>query len=111
MNAIILDIKGKYAAAMDESGSIVRIRNANYSVGQRIQLHELSQRRAPSLKKSGVVAVAAALVLSIGTGTAYAMPYWTVSLEADSAIEYTINRFDRVLKVRALKMAEAEKNN
>ena len=103
MNAVIVDIKRKYAAALDENGNILKIPNANYSLGQKVQLHELHPRRhAPSLKRIGTVAAAAALVLSIGTGTAYALPYGTVSLDADAAIEYTINRFDRVLSVRAL---------
>ena len=103
MNAVIVDIKGKYAAALDENGTIIKIPNADYALGQKIQLHELPTRRhVPSLKRIGTVAAAAALVLSIGTGTAYALPYGTVSLDADAAIEYTINRFDRVLSVRAL---------
>lgn len=103
MNAVIVDIKGKYAAALDENGNFIKIPNADYAPGQKIQLHELPPRRhSPSLKRIGTVAAAAALVLSIGTGTAYALPYGTVSLDADAAIEYTINRFDRVLSVRAL---------
>lgn len=103
MNAVIVDLKGKYAAALDESGAIVKIPNANYTIGQKIQLHELQhRRRAPSLKRIAAVALAASLILSIGMGTAYALPYGTVSLDADAAIEYTINRFDRVLSVKAL---------
>ena len=102
MNAVIVDLKGKKAAALDENGNVIKIPNANYAIGQKIQLHAVSQKRAPSLKRIGTVAAAAALILSIGTGTAYAMPYGTVSLDADAAIEYTINRFDRVLSVRAL---------
>ena len=102
MNAIIVDIQGKYAAALDENGGFVKIPNVNYTIGQTIELHELQQVRTLSLKKMGSIAAAAALALCIGTGTAYALPYGTVNLEADSAIEYTINRFDRVLKVRAL---------
>ena len=102
MNAVIVDLKGKKAAALDENGNVIKIPNANYAIGQKIQLHAVSQKRAPSLKRIGTVAAAAVLILSIGTGTAYAMPYGTVSLDADAAIEYTINRFDRVLSVRAL---------
>lgn len=102
MNAVIVDLNGKYAAALDQNGNIVKIKNVNYMIGQKIALHEIHQRRALSMKKAGVVAAAAALILSIGTGTAYAMPYGTVSLDAESSIEYTINRFDRVLSVKAL---------
>lgn len=103
MNAVIVDIKGKYAAALDESGAVVKIPNANYAIGQKIQLHEMQpRRRTASLKRIAAVALAASLILSIGMGTAYALPYGTVSLESDAAIEYTINRFDRVLSVKAL---------
>ena len=102
MNAVIVDLKGKKAAALDENGNVIKIPNANYAIGQKIRLHAVSQKRAPSPKRIGTVAAAAVLILSIGTGTAYAMPYGTVSLDADAAIEYTINRFDRVLSVRAL---------
>ena len=102
MNAVIVDLKGKKAAALDENGNVIKIPNANYAIGQKIRLHAVSQKRAPSLKRIGTVAAAAALILGIGTGTAYAIPYGTVSLDADAAIEYTINRFDRVLSVRAL---------
>ena len=102
MNAVIVDIRGSSAAAMCENGSIVRVPDANYTVGQIIELREIRHRRSPSLRKIGTVAAAAALILGIGTGTAYATPYGTVTLDTDSAIEYTINRFDRVLRVKAL---------
>ena len=102
VNAVIVDLKGKNAAALDENGNVIKIPNANYAIGQEIRLHAVSQKCAPSLKRFGTIAAAAALILTIGTGTAYAMPYGTVSLNADAAIEYTINRFDRVLSVRAL---------
>ena len=38
--------------------------------------------------------------MSIG-GAAYATPYGTVTLDADSSIQYTINMFDYVLDVKA----------
>ena len=102
MNAVIVDIKGKHAAALDEDGSIIKIANADYVIGQRIELYPIRRKHTPSLKKIGTTVAAAALILAIGTGTAYAAPYGTVTLDADSAIEYTINRFDRVLSIKAL---------
>lgn len=102
MNAVVVDIKGKNAAALDEDGSIIKIANANYAIGQRIELYTIRRKHTPSLKRVGTTAAAVALILAIGTGTAYAAPYGTVTLDADSAIEYTINRFDRVLSIKAL---------
>ena len=39
MKAVIVDLQGKYAAALDETGSVVRIPNAAYRIGQEIELH------------------------------------------------------------------------
>ena len=103
MNAVIVDIRGKYAAALDESGRVVRIPNANYELGQTLELHEVKTHRpARVLRRIGSMAAAVALVLTIGTGTAYALPYGTVTLEGDSSLSYTINCFDYVLDVQAV---------
>ncbi len=103
MNAVIVDIKGKQAAALDESGRVVRIPNANYEIGQTIELHEIRSAHTPTLLKRLSTGVAAAVLIGmIGTGTAYAMPYGTVTLEGDTSIEYTINCFDYVLDVKAM---------
>lgn len=101
MNAVIVELRKKQAAALDESGRIVRIHNAGYEIGQTIELHEVKPiRTAPALKRLGTGVAAAVLVAMIGTGTAYAMPYGTVTLDGDSSVEYTINCFDYVLDVK-----------
>lgn len=101
MNAVIVDIQKKHAAALDESGRVVRIHNAGYEIGQTIELHEVKPVRTPTMFKRLSTGVAAAvLVAMIGTGTAYAMPYGTVTLDGDSSVEYTINCFDYVLNVK-----------
>ena len=102
MKAVIVDIRKKQAAALDESGRVVRIHSAGYELGQTIELHEVKPVRAPQMLKRLSFGVAAAvLAVMIGTGTAYATPYGTVTLDGDSAIEYTINCFDYVLDVKA----------
>ncbi len=101
MNAVIVDIRKKQAAALDETGRVVRIPNANYEIGQTIELHEVKPVRTPTMLKRLSTGVAAAvLVAMIGTGTAYAMPYGTVTLSGDASLEYTINCFDYVLDVK-----------
>ncbi len=102
MNAVIVDIRKKQAAALAESGRVVRIPNVNYEIGQTIELHEVKSGRSASVFRRLSTGVAAAvLVAMIGTGTAYAMPYGTVTLDGDSSIEYTINCFDYVVAVKA----------
>ena len=101
MNAVIVDIRKKQAAALDETGRVVRIPNTNYEIGQTIELHEVKPVRTPTMLKRLSTGVAAAvLVAMIGTGTAYAMPYGTVTLDGDASLEYTINCFDYVLDVK-----------
>ena len=103
MKAVIVDIKGKYAAALDETGNVARIPNANYVLGQKIELHEVKAVPGSTvMKRVGAIAAAAVLVIGAGTGTAYALPYGTVSLDGEAEIEYTINCFDMVLDVQAL---------
>lgn len=102
MKAVIVDLRGKHAAALDETGRIVKIPNADYGIGQEIELHAVPPARQKVNRRFASAAAAAVLVLGLGTGTAFALPYGTVTLDSDSAIEYTINRFDQVLSARAL---------
>ena len=107
MNMLIVDLKGKYAAALTESGDIRRIVNNNYKIGDQIDLYsakEINSSRTSHKVMKRIIAVAAALaVMALGSiGTAYALPYGTVSLESDPSIEYTINCFDYVIGVNAL---------
>lgn len=103
MNAVIVDIRGRYAAALREDGSVIRIRNHGYEIGQQLDLHEPRSAGMPRVWKRAVSGtVAAALVIMAGAGTAYAMPYGTVTLDTDedSSLVYTINCFDYVLDVK-----------
>lgn len=102
MKAVIVGIKGRYAAALTRDGRIVRIRNCGYTVGQTVDPKALTS--APPLKKAvtWVAAAAAALALCIGGGSLYATPYAFVSLDVNPSVEYVLNRFDRVLSVTAV---------
>lgn len=107
MKVVIVDLKGRYAAALAENGEIKRIVNNHYEIGQEIELYDIKEVRQPRFTPRvirRVVAVAAAvIVLAVGSmATAYAIPYGTVSLESDPSIEYTINCFDYVIGVKAL---------
>ncbi len=101
MNAVIVDIRKKQAAALDETGRVVRIPNADYEIGQTIVLHKVRPARTPTMLKRLSTGVAAAVLIAvIGMGTVYAMPYGTVTLDGSTSIEYTINCFDYVLDVK-----------
>jgi hypothetical protein len=100
MKAVVVELKNELAAVLSEDGCIVTVKNNYYEIGQEIQMrnHKFSYTK----KIATFVASAAALVLiSVGTW-AYASPYSYVSLDVNPSIEFTVNRFDRVLRVKAV---------
>lgn len=100
MKAVVVEIKDKYVSVLSNDGCVVKLKNDNYEIGQVIQM----TKQNISLKKSlTMVAASAAAVIVLGVGTwAYASPYSYVSLDVNPSIEFTVNRFDRVLKVKAV---------
>ena len=107
MKAVIVEIRENRAAALLEDGRFVSIPNSSYSVGQEIILLEKKPvrrlHRSSFRQRAAALAASAVLILSLGGGgIAYAMPYGTVSIDVNPSIEYTINRFDRVLRVSGI---------
>jgi len=100
MKSVIVEIRGKYAAALSEDGSIIKVRNNGYEVGQQIDtgmtFHAIPQR---------FIAIAAciALLLISGLGAyTYFTPYSYVSLDVNPSVEFILNRFDCVLSVEGV---------
>ena len=67
MKAVIVDLQGRYAAALVETGEVRKIANNNYEIGQSIELQEVSQgrKRAPlskTIKRVGSIAAAVAIL-------------------------------------------------
>lgn len=101
MKAVILEKKDGYAAALTDDGRIVRVKNPNDTIGTVIQM----KKGTPNIIKKAVIwsAAAAAVLMVGGVGAwAYVSPYSYVSLDVNPSLEYTINRFDKVLSVKAV---------
>lgn len=100
MKAVIVEIRNVQAAALTDDGCIIKIKNKNYAAGQVIELKHGMTRKA---RRAVLAASAAAVVLVAGVGAwAYTAPYSYVSLDVNPSIEYTVNRFDRVLRADAV---------
>lgn len=101
MKAVILEIRGTFAAALSDDGRVIRVVNRNYAIGQVIQLKKVSF----SIHKK-VAALTAAVAMLVGmfgvTAWAYCTPYSYVSLDVNPSIEYSVNRFSMVVSVRAV---------
>ncbi len=100
MKAVVVDIKDEYAAVLSDDGSIVKVKNRSYSKGQVIEM----KKKINFTKKFALgVASIAVLVLSSSVGAwAYTTPYSYVSLDVNPSIEYTLNRFERVIDIKAV---------
>lgn len=98
MKAVVLDITDGEATVMTKSGDIIGVRDESYEIGQEIMVRR--NLGSNIIRFLPAVAAAAVLLLTAGTGSyAYLKPYGTVSLDVNPSIEYSINRFDRVLNI------------
>ncbi|MEG2217463.1 MAG: anti-sigma factor domain-containing protein [Clostridia bacterium] len=103
MKAVILDIKGKFAAALSEDGSFVQIKNANYSVGQQIEVQRFILTRAKLITRISTLAACCTLVCGLSWGAfSYLNPIYYISMDVNPSVEYTLNTFNRVLSVQAV---------
>lgn len=103
MKALVVEIRGKKAAVLKEDGTVDLIANAGYMIGQSV---ELSKARKLIRFSKGITAAAAAAAVFITAGSlyayAYVTPYRTITdTDNGTTVEYTVNRFDRVLSVKA----------
>jgi hypothetical protein len=95
MKAVIVEIKGSNAAVLSEDGRISQIKNRNYKIGQEVAMSNNSYTK-------WALTAAAAMLLFVTPAWAYMTPYSYVSLDVNPSFEFSINRFDRVLEVKAV---------
>lgn len=100
MRAVIVEIRDKYVAALSKDGSVYKIKNDNYTVGQEIEMkkHLINNNRFIKIAAT----VAALIALIVVPAGAYLTPYSYVSLDVNPSVEYTLNIFERVLTVKAV---------
>jgi hypothetical protein len=98
MKAVVLDIEEKHAILLNQDGTFVRVENKEYEIGQSVEFRPRTMRF-----RYGLVACIALFVIVFGLGTfAYFDPYTYVSFDVNPSVEFTVNRFDRVIKVRVI---------
>jgi hypothetical protein len=107
MKAVVLEITGSEATVMTHEGDIIGISDQGYDIGQEITIEDKVRSTEAFAAKiyrfmPAIAAAAAALVVLGGGSYAYCKPFGTVSLDVNPSIEYTINRFDRVIDVNGV---------
>ena len=102
-SAVILEIRGRYAAALTRDGSFIRVPNENYAVGETIALQKNALEPRRSMRFGAAASlVAGFLMLFVGGWKVYITPVGVVSLDVNPSIEYSINIVDRVLDITAV---------
>jgi len=99
MKAVIVEIREKYVAALSDDGCIVKIKNNNYAIGQVI---EMKKQITNKFKRIAICTASAVALVIAGGVYVYTTPYTYVSLDVNPSIEYSLNRFERVLSVKGV---------
>lgn len=96
MKAVILEVKNGDAAALKDDGTVVKIKDENYKVGDVIRMKE----KKPLFNKKWGTLVAALLIFAmVGTSTwVSAEPYYFVDFNSvDDEITFEVDSRDRVI--------------
>lgn len=100
MKGIVVEINEKDAVILSEEGLFTKVINKNYQIGQAIRTEE--NKRTAARWIAGAASMAAALAFCTIGAFAYFTPTDYVSLDVNPSVEYSVNRFDRILVVKAV---------
>lgn len=101
MKSVVVEIKAGYAAVLSEDGYISKVKNKNYIIGQTI---EIKSNKFKDINKLVMCSALTAMITIAGGITlwAYKTPYSYVSLDVNPSIEYSLNRFNKVISITAV---------
>ena len=103
MKAVVVEKHDGFIVALRDDGCFVRVKGKDYEIGDKITL---KSAKNGMLRK--VVAAAAAFAVmvtagGVGTNVYFAKEvYSVVSMDINPSIEYSLNRFDKVIAVRGV---------
>ena len=100
MKAVVVELNNGFAAVLSDDGCIVTVKNNNFKIGQIIKTRNPNFKIARKIAAFSASA-AAFIILSVGTW-AYASPYTYISVDVNPSIEFTANRFDLIIRVKAV---------
>ncbi len=101
---IVIEIKGRQATVMVSGGSFLSVRaEAGWKKGDVVSVPKKAAGKTKTWRTLGSVAACLVLLvpLSLLGGRLYFTPEALVSLDVNPSIELSVNRFDRIIGVRA----------
>ena len=106
MKAAVMKLEGNKAVVMCDDGTVKRIDNDNYSVGEELEITEKTTDKYDKLlgftrKNMPVAAAAAAFVVCLSGGlfVANVKTASVVTLDINPSLKYSLNMFEKVIDV------------
>ena len=103
MKSVVVELKDGKAAVLAPDGAVNFIKDENYRVGQLLDINTapVPVRLSDHTRKHAGMIAAAAMAFVIA-GSAFAVDTHaasTVTLDVNPSLEYTLNIFDKVIKI------------
>lgn len=100
MRNVVVQVQGKYVVLMNDIGDFIKIKNKDYTIGQRIEYYSVKKKACFARL---LTAAAAVVVMLFGGGAyAYYTPYSYVTVDINPSIELEMNIFNRVIDAKAM---------
>lgn len=102
MKAVIVEIQRDYIVAVNRKGEFLKMPNRypDRQVGDEIDIPEIST--SSILRRIASIAAVLVIMTVLGYGAAFFSPATYVTMDANSSVEITLNRFDRAIDVVGL---------
>lgn len=93
MNGVVVSVKGRYAVLLNKNSEFVKVKNKNYSVGDKVKIPQY---------KGQILAAAASFIVVCGGISSYFMPAKYMSVDINPSVMMTINIYNRVINTKPL---------
>lgn len=104
MKAVVVEIDGKYAVALDKKGNFIKINNdGKLRIGYEVDVPSAKIFNLSTYLKPASIAASFLLLIGISYGAySYSNPYSYVDIDINPSIEFTTNVYDRIIKAEGL---------
>ncbi len=100
MRSVVTEIRGNHAVVLNEDGTFTRVDNHHYKIGMEVRINK-KQLTAQHFKRLAALAASFSLVFIISLSAfSYFSPTAYVSIDINPSLELTLNRYERVIRVK-----------
>ncbi len=104
MKAVIVEIEGNYAIALDKKGDFIKLKKrVSYKVGYEVDIASASSFQLRTAVKIASIAAVFFLIVGLSIGAyCYTVPYTYINVDINPSVEITANIFNRIIKVEGI---------